>query len=540
MATTVLTNANVVVSTDRNGLVQTSDALAIAGNLIVAVGDEARELAAHPDSTVIDAGGRTIIPGIGDGHAHPLFAGLEMLGPDIRSSTTPEAIAAAVKTYADANPELEWIVGGSYDSAIVPGGVFDATWLDLVDRPVVLNGSDYHTVWVNSEALRRAGITSDTPEPVLGRIVRRPDGSPMGTLQEYGAIDLIKAVMPAENVERMALAIKLASDHFIDLGVTWVQDAWVDPQHVDGYLAAAGNGFIRNRFNLALRAEPTMWRQQLHSFPLDRERIQAANHTLLTCNTVKFFADGVIENHTAAMIEPYTDRFEHDDRGIANWTQGELTSAAIEFDRLGFQLHIHAIGDMGNRLALNAFEEVARINGTRDRRGVIAHVQILEPSDLIRFVQLGVIANFEPYWAQLDSVMEELTLPRIGHRSAHQYRIADLIESGANVTFGSDWPVTTPDWRSALEVGITRETEDGRPEGGWEPSQRVSPAQGLWAYTAAIGHQALSDNSGTLTPGSVADFVELSANPLETAPHELPSIRVNSTWVDGKRIDRTA
>jgi hypothetical protein len=137
----------------------------------------------------------------------------------------------------------------------------------------------------------------------------------------------------------------------------------------------------------------------------------------------------------------------------------------------------------------------------------------------------------------MDPLMTELTLPRIGHRSEHQYRIVDVIESGAYVTFGSDWPVTTPDWRSALEVGITRETADGVPAGGWEPSQRVSPAQGLWAYTAAIAHQAFADDAGTLTPGSVADFVELSANPLEIEPHKLPSVRVLATWVDGKRYD---
>ncbi|MFZ4505252.1 MAG: amidohydrolase family protein, partial [Microbacteriaceae bacterium] len=254
MATTVLTDALVILSTDQHGRVETSDAVALEGNRIVAVGGAARAMIDLPDTTHIDATGRTIIPGVGDGHAHPIFAGLELLGPEIRSGRTPVDIASSVKKFADANPDIEWIVGGSYDSSIIPGGLFDATWLDSIDRPVVLNAWDYHTVWVNSEALRRAGITSETPEPELGRIIRRPDGTPMGTLQEYGAIDLVKAVMPADNAERLALALKKASDHFIELGVTWVQDAWVDHQHVDGYLEAASKGFIRNRFNLALRA----------------------------------------------------------------------------------------------------------------------------------------------------------------------------------------------------------------------------------------------------------------------------------------------
>ena len=228
MAATVITNALVILSVDQHDRVETTDAIAIDGNRIIAVGDEARAMADLPDVTLIDATGRTILPGLGDGHAHPIFAGLELLGPEIRSGRTPEDIAARVKNFADANPDIEWIVGGSYDSSIIPGGLFDATWLDSIDRPVVLNAWDYHTVWVNSEALRRAGISSETPEPELGRIIRRPDGTPMGTLQEYGAIDLMKAVMPADDADRLALALKKASDHFIELGVTWVQDAWVD------------------------------------------------------------------------------------------------------------------------------------------------------------------------------------------------------------------------------------------------------------------------------------------------------------------------
>ena len=539
MHTVVFTDATVIsgfVPTASEMVAQQHTALAIREGVVVALGDMALALVGSPNTEVRFLNGSTVLPGIGDGHAHPTFAGAEMLGPQIRACTSVAEIAARVAEFVDAHPEAAWIVGGSYDSTLTPDGLFDAAWLDHIDRPVVLNCQDYHTYWVNSAALRAAGITAETPEPPLGRIIRRQDGSPVGTLQEYGALDLVRAVMPRQSLDFRVECIDLATRHYAELGVTWVQDAWVEPDDVAGYIEAAGRGSLHIRVNLALKAEPNSWRTQIDGFNRSRASVQKLDHPNLSCTSIKFFVDGVVENYTADMLSPYSDS-PTGDTGIANWTFDELLAAALAVDSAGFQLHLHAIGDAANRRALDVISEVQRINGPRDRRPVIAHIHVLSPADTERFADLGVVANFEPYWAQLDDVMVDQTAPRLGpERATHQYRIADVVHSGAVVSFGSDWPVTTADWRPAVEVAVTRETVDRVPDGGWLPEQRVSVETALHAYTWGNAFQSLDDSWGTLVVGSRADFVVLDGNPCTTAPHDIPNIRVLETWIGGKHV----
>lgn len=536
MHTVVLTDATVITEFRKDaGEIQAvvESAIAITGNTISAAGDDALRMVGTAGVDARSMSGSTILPGIGDGHAHPIFAGAETLGPTIRDCASVEHVAGRVADFAAQNSDLDWIVGGSYDSTLTEDGLFDARWLDVIDRPVVLNCQDYHTYWVNSAALRAAGIDSSTPEPPLGRIVRRDDGSPLGTLQEYGAIDLMKSAMPVRSLDFLVRCIDWATAEYARLGVTWVQDAWVEPHDVQGYLEAAKRDRLHVRVNLALKAEPASWREQISGFSRDRSVVELLNHPLLTCHSIKFFVDGVVENYTADMLEPYADRPDVD-RGIANWSHDELLQSALEVDALGFQLHLHAIGDAAVRRALDVIQQVTELNGERDRRPVIAHVHVLNPADTPRFAQLGVIANFEPYWAQMDDVMVEQTAPRLGpERAEQQYRIADMIASGAAVSMGSDWPVTTADWRPAVQVAVSRQNSDGAPEGGWIPSQRISVESALEAYTAGSAYQSLSDSRGKLVVGSTADFLVLDGNPLTTMPHELSSIRVTETWIDG-------
>lgn len=539
MQTLVFTDATVIsgfAPQAGDWLAETHSAIAIREGIVVALGDEARALTGVPTTDVRSLEGSTILPGIGDGHAHPTFAGAEMLGPHIRDCTSVSEIASRVAAFADTHPNAEWIVGGSYDSTLTPDGLFDAAWLDHIDRPIVLNCQDYHTYWVNSAALRAAGITAQTPEPRLGRIIRRQDGTPLGTLQEYDALDLIKAVMPRPSLEFRVKSIELATRHCVELGITWVQDAWVEPEDVEGYLEAARRDSLHVRVNLALKAEPHSWRTQIDGFIRCRTTVQKLDHPSLSCTSIKFFVDGVVENYTADMLSPYSDS-PTGDTGIANWTFEELLAAALEVDSAGFQLHLHAIGDAANRRALDVISEVQRINGPRDRRPVIAHIHVLSPADTKRFAELGVVANFEPYWAQLDDVMVDQTAPRLGpERTTHQYRIADVVRSGAVVSFGSDWPVTTADWRPAVQVAVTRETVDRVPHGGWLPEQRVSIETALHAYTRGNAFQSADDSWGTLVVGSRADFVVLDGNPCTTRPHDIPTIRVLETWIGGTQV----
>ncbi|MEV8337599.1 amidohydrolase [Leucobacter sp. NPDC077196] len=530
---TVFVNGAVIVDPDRDDSTATSDAIAFRSGAVVALDDDARALAADA-TTVIDLAGGALVPGIGDGHAHPVLGGVEALGPQVRQATDLDGILSAVADWKAANPDAEWIIGASYDATFSEGGVFDARWLDDVtgDTPTILRAWDYHTAWVNSAALAAAGITADTPDPELGRIVRRADGTPLGTLQEAAANDFIAEIVPAFALDQRLDAIERATRGYAEQGTTWIQDAWVEPADLELYLEAAQQERLHTRVNLAFRADPARWREQVAEFVTNRNRVRSLGHPRLSGETVKLFLDGVIESHTAALIEPYADR--PDDRGLPNWSDAELTDAVRAFDAEGFQLHLHAIGDAANRSALDALEHARETNPPRERHDVIAHVAVLDPADVARFAELGVIANFEPYWAQCDAVMRDLTIPHLGHsREGWQYLIGSVHRSGATVTFGSDWPVTTRDWRPALSTAITRHSHTEPDADAWLPEERISAGAALAAYTSGIARQALATDRGTLEVGRVADAAWLSANPLTIAPESIADLVVHGTWLAG-------
>ena len=511
------------------------DALLVADGVVRAVGAQARGTAPD-DAEKVDLDGGFLMPSFGDGHAHPLYGGLEAAGPAIRPCRSVDEILAAVKTFADQHPGQDWILGASYDGSLAPEGLFDARWLDSVvpDRPVVLRAWDYHTVWCNTAALERAGITADTPDPVLGEIPHRPDGSVLGTLREWGAVDLVMNVMPARDEEVRVHALDIAADYLLARGVTWVQDAWVEPGDLETYLAAAGRGALRMRFNLALYADPRHFDIQVRQFAESRRRVQEAASPLLTANTVKFFADGVVENETGALLEPYCSGLHS--HGQRNWEGDALAQAAALVDDLGLQVHIHAIGDAAVRQALDAIEFVIQRNGIRDRRPVIAHAQLVDDADLGRFAELGVIPNMQPLWAQMDSLMTVLTIPRLGvERADRQYRMGSLLGSGAKLAHGSDWPVSSGSPLEGIAVGVSRRTADGDPEGGWTPAEIVPIDRALSAYTAGVAYQAFAESTwGSISAGASADLVWLDRDPRVTPALDLPALTVRATYLRGR------
>ncbi|MGC0417474.1 amidohydrolase [Embleya sp. AB8] len=510
-----------------------TDALAVRDGRVVALGPDALALGGDE---VVELGDGLLMAAFGDGHAHPLFGGLEHFGPQVKGLTSVEAIAAEVGRWAAEHPDEDWIVGASYDPTLVPDGEFDARWLDaaVADRPVVLRAYDYHTVWCNTEALRRAGVTAETAEPRLGWIVRRPDGSPMGTLREWHACDLVLDRVPGRPVDELVDALRVAGTAYASAGLTWVQDAWVEPEMVPAYVEAARRGALAFRANLAFRADPDRWHEQRAEFGTARATVAAEGGPLLSARTVKFFADGVIEGGTAALLTPYCDA-PHS-CGMPVWPPAALAEAVTAFDADGFQVHIHAIGDAGVRAALDAIEAAAAGNPDWDRRPVIAHVQIVDPADLARFAALGVIANFEPLWAQLDPLQMELSIPRVGPaRADRQYPMRGLVDSGAPVSFGSDWPVSSQLPLEGIQVAVTRRTFDGLPAGGWTPHERLTVDQALDAYTDGVAYQAFADDRRGLVVGGVADLVWLAADPRVVEPMALGRVAVVGTWLAGER-----
>jgi predicted amidohydrolase YtcJ len=516
-------------------------AVAVHDGYVVALDDDALGLLPIARRT-IDLEGGAVLPSFGDGHVHPLWGGVELAGPEVREATTVGQVVDAVRRWADAHPEADWVQGGPYDPTLAPAGRFDARWLDeaVPDRPVVLQSTDHHCAWVNSEALRRAGVDGGTADPPAGEIARRPDGSAMGTLVEWTAMDLVLRHAPKPTLAEKRDGLLRAAELFAAAGITWVQEAALSPSDVEVYLAAAATGRFAVRANIALRADPDRWRSQRGDFVAARRTAHVSPATRdVSARTVKIFADGVVEAGTAAMLAPYDEGLGDPPGSLGHpvWTADELAAAAAAFDADGFQLHVHAIGDAAVRTTLDALARLPQLNGPRERRSVVAHTQCVDPADVARFAELGVVANLEPLWAQLDPLQVDLTLPRLGrHRGTLQYPMASLLASGALLSFGSDWPVSSYRPLEGLAVAVTRQTKDGRPAGGWVPAERLPVPAALSAYTQGVAYQAFEETVwGTVSVGRRADLVWLAADPTVVEPLGWPDIAVRGTWLAGRR-----
>ena len=377
---------------------------------------------------------------------HPIQGGLERLRCDLSEHSTREEYLAAIRAYADAHPELEWILGGGWAMPAFPGGTPTAADLDTVvpDRPVFLPNRDHHGAWVNSRALEIAGIDRDTPDPPDGRIERDAEGRPSGTLHE-GATALVSRFLPRTSGADYYAGLIEGQRYLHSVGVTSWQDAIVgaysgmdDPGAT--YVKAAANGDLRSHVVGALWWERRLGVEQVEDLVGRREALSGGR---FRPRAVKIMQDGVAENGTAAMLTPYLDAGgrETGNRGHSFVEAGALVEAVAALDAAGFQVHVHAIGDRASREALDAFEGSAR-----DRRHHIAHIQVVHPDDVRRFAELGVAANAQALWACEDEQMTELTLPFLGpERSSWQYPFGDLHRAGARLVMGSDWPVSTPD-----------------------------------------------------------------------------------------------
>ena len=503
-----------------------TEAVLVENHRIIALGSDAQS--AHYDEK-IDLEGMFLAPGFIDAHAHPLFAGRESQGPLLNGLQSVEEMVAEVARYAAANPDKRWIIGGAYEASVVAGGDFEAAWLDkaVSNVPVVLHAVDHHTVWVNSKALEISGITSATKDPDGGSIARYEDGSPKGTLREPSAIDLILSNTPARTIEDDVAAISWACDQYRAAGVTSTTDAWVEPGMPEAYIAASRSGALSIDTNLFFLAQPESWRSRSKEFLRFRKEVESlGENSKLHAKTVKFICDGALSAGTAALIDPYLD--DPHSRGLMIWSDDELLDAMVHFDSEGFQIHAHAIGDAAIRQALDAIEEMQRVNPLWDRRPVIAHAQLIHPDDLPRFVKLGVIANIQPLWTYLDPMNAQLIQPRIGSvRNDQQYQLNSLQKSGARISYGSDWPVTSHIPLEALAVPTHRSAPGS--DQPWSPQESITIEDSLVHYTEDAAYSNFW-NKGVIQVGADADFVLLSQNPLKIDLNKIPQIKILKTF----------
>ena len=490
--------------------------LLIEGSIILAVGDDVKNLAAD---TTIDLKDAFVIPAFLDGHAHPIFAGREAAGPRINGLNSLAEIKDEVKAFAQANPNAPWIIGGAYEAAIIEGGDFQAQWLDEVvsDRPVVLHAVDHHTIWVNTKALQLAGIDALTKDPAGGTIARNTDGSPRGTLREPSAIALVLNHAPANTIESDIAAIKYACDQYRKVGVSAAIDSWCEKNMALAYIAAAQKGDLTIPFNLSFLATPNTWAGDIDTFNDLRQQAASLNDpTLLLANSVKFLLDGALSAGTAHLTEPYLD--DPSSSGIAIWEDEELLDALVAFDALGYQVHLHAIGDAAVKQGLDAIEAMQQVNPRWDRRPVIVHAQLICDQDLPRFAQLRVIANIQPLWCYLDPMNKELIAPRIGdERNNLQYRLRSLLNSKAMIAFGSDWPVTSHIPMQALDIPVTRTNPAAGVTNPWNLDEAITQEESLTFYTRNVAYQMFRENErGTFVHGKKADFIVLRGNEIES------------------------
>lgn len=529
-----------------NGRVYTADgqgtmaeAVAVQGNKILHVGTsrEVQRLR-RPQTVVVDAHGGAVLPGFNDSHVHFLGGGLALSQVNLLDAKTESEIEEAIRDWAEAHPDREWVTGRGWYYEPFTGGLPTRQLLDTLvpDRPAYLTSYDGHTGWANSRALKLAGITRRTANPAHGIVVKDPrTGEPTGVLKE-AAMGLMSSLLPKPTRADKVAAIRNATTEAHRRGVTSIQNASGSAEELEIYGDLREKRALDMRVYAALSARPEITGAELDAFDDLREKY--ADDPVFKTGAVKLMADGVIESHTAAMLEPYTNR--PNVRGEPRMPAKELDRLVAELDKRGWQVMIHAIGDRAIRMSLDAFEHAAASNPppARGRRHRIEHIETTDPADIPRFGRLGVIASMQPYHGLPDPAQMTVWRANIGEdRAARAWVYRSIARHQGVVAFGSDWPVVTIDPLLGLHVAVNRATPDGQPEGGWPAGERLSLEQALDAYTRGAAWASFDEHrKGSLARDMLADIVILTKDIFSLAPGRLAETDVAVTIFDGKIV----
>ena len=530
----VLTNAK-VYTVDANRSV--AEAVAIDGDTIVYVGDAAgADAFIGADTRVVDAGGRLVLPGFQDIHIHPISGGVEASACDLNDLETVAGYRTRIAEYAQANPNVPWVLGGGWSmAAFGPGAKASKAILDelVPDRPVFLSSRDGHSAWANSKALEIAGITKDTPDPVDGIIDRDPEtGEPVGSLQE-GAISLVAKHVPETTPEMLKQGMRYARDMLHAYGITSMQVAYASEADLMAMSELDAAGDLDLRTVAALWWERDETEEQIPHLKSLREKYTKGN---IRATSVKIMQDGVMENYTAVMLEPYL--VPSGTKGIPMVEPEFLKDVVTMLDAEDFQVHFHAIGDGAIRHSLDAIEAARTANGPSDHRHHISHLEVIDPADIPRFAALDTVANFQPLWAYPDLYITDLTVPFIGEeRAKWLYPIKSVIDAGGTVAFGSDWSVSTADPFAQMETAVTRMDVIANEGDVLLPEQRITIEQAVDAFTinaAFVNHQ--EGSTGSIEAGKLADLIVLDQDLLTIAPTAISDTKVLLTLFGGEPV----
>jgi len=516
-----------------------ASAVAVTGTRIVFVGDDAGAATLlGPQTRVIELKGRMLLPAFHDSHVHPLTAGVRLSECALDDLTTPAQVADSIARCAKARPTDAWFLGHGWQLPVFAHANPSRVLLDslIPDRPAYVRAADGHSAWVNSRALALAHVTARTHDPPDGRIERDAAGNPSGTLRE-GAADLVSSFLPKTTAEQRVDGLERAIRYANSLGIVAVQEASADSDILVAYQTLDKRGTLNARVVASIHVDPAAGVRQLPQ--MIRLRDQFAGNRL-RANSAKIFADGVIESHTSALLEPYLDTHK---RGPANLTPAGFDSLAIALDKAGFQIHVHAIGDRAVRMALDAIAAAQRANGAHDARDHIAHLEMIDTLDLPRFKSLGVYANFQALWAFRDSYIKDLTEPVLGpERSSRLYPLGGVAAAGGTIVGGSDWGVSSLNPLEAMQVGVTRcDPAATTACTAWLPKERVSLERMISAYTIEGARLAFDEKiTGSITVGKAADLVVLDRDLFAIPPDQIAKAHVLLTLLDGHDVYRDA
>ena len=500
-------------------------AIALRAGRVVAVGSEEQAIAAlGARPRRIDLGGRCVIPGLTDSHLHFRWYAESLRAVDVEAPTLAEAMSR-IKARAEVTPPGAWITGSGWNHNVWGSGALPTLApLDAVAprNPVALKAKSGHALWANSVALRLAGIRLDTADPEGGKIAHGTDGTPSGILLE-NAMDLVQSIIPVPSAAECADMMVAAQAAAHRVGLTGIHD-------FDGTLAFHAFQILEARGELTLRVVKGIPHEKLDAAIAWGVRTGFGSERIVT-GAVKMFADGALGPMTAAMIAPYENTWA---TGISTLTEEQARADVARANRAGIACAIHAIGDAACHMVLNAFQAAAgtAAPGALPIRNRIEHAQLLHPDDLPRLARLGVIASMQPLHATSDMLIAER---HWGSRCAGAYAWKSLLDSGADLCFGSDCPVESPNPLAGIHAAVTRRRDDGSPgPEGWRPEQRLSVEQAVRAYTTGAAHAGGRDqDAGCLSPGRYADLVVLDRDIFRVDPHELRDAAVAMTIAGG-------
>jgi predicted amidohydrolase YtcJ len=514
-----------------------AEAVAIKSDKILAVGGD-KDIQAYrgPSTKIVDAGGHLLLPGFGDCHIHFMDGSLGLVEVDLNGASSVAEIQRRVKAYAASHPKEPWITGMGWTyPTFGPAALPDKKILDEVvhERPVYLVAFDGHSSWANSKALALAGISKQTPDPANGKIMRDANCEATGALKE-SAGDSIAKVMPKPTREERLAALRKGIHEANKFGLTRVHSAGQDFEYLDLYDELRRNGELALRFYVAYFLNPPELRGE------DLEKIEQARRTYhddwISGGVVKTMLDGVVEAQTAAMLTPYSD--DPSQSGKLFWEPAKYKAAVTELDRSGLQIFSHAIGNLAVRTALDAYEEAARTNQTKDARPRIEHIETISAEDIPRFGILGVIASVQPLHLYPDEDTLDIWARNAGpERAQRAWSFHSIEEHGDRLAIGSDWPVVTLNPWTGIETGITRKTAQGEPEAGFVPREAVSLEDAIKAHTLAAAFAGRREKQeGSLEPGKLADLIIVNQDLFKIEPQEIGKTEVLLTMVGGRVV----